>query len=129
MLSSLQWQPATPNVVNKGESTIDPSDWKGSFGVDKAYSLSGEGTALFGVPGAPYMRDRTIKSPNAVDKSVTLDKFLTDKDATKKMTSANVMPELVKAMWEKKKKDEGATFTSKYGKDPAYTADVEKRFW
>lgn len=111
MGSFLQYSQDVPNTTNNIEPRIDPENWRSiNLGEGKPF-YPGEGTFPSQYPGVGTYNQTTTKD-------VTLDQFLSNTSNDKKLTSKGVIPDLMRAMWEKKKADFAPEFKSKYGKDP-----------
>lgn len=71
-----------------------------------------------GLPGGKALHDPAYDNQRIASNSTTLDAFLNDPKNESKLLGKNVMPELARQLWNKKKNDFAAEYSQKYGKDP-----------
>lgn len=111
------------DVVAPNESYLEPkfnaSDWKSSLGVNEN---------KFIVTPYPGLRLYGNDLSDTVSNNITLDSFLKDSANDDKLVRSNVIPGLMRALWEKKKDDFKTDFNSKYGKNPTWTKKFEEDF-
>lgn len=124
MLSTLQYETGQPNVTMAKEPTIDPDNWRDDTSFAD-YIVPGS-TGLF---GNVTTRDYSERNRRLTEPKQSLDSFLSSDKSTAKLLDKNVNPNLAKALWEKKKQDFSADYSTKYGKDMKWTQQFEKNFW
>lgn len=139
--SGLEYGQLTGNPYAKSEPNIDPEHWKDERSVIKTGLAEGVPAGLFGIPGLiggqilssdgeNFLKDNLGISLRKSNTSTgELNSYLNNKTNDPKLVNKNVIPDLARAMWEKKKNDFKSEYDSKYGKDAQWTKEFEKNFW
>jgi len=124
MMSTLRYEPLTPNVGTGAEIGINENNWRGSFDTpilsSAAYGISNtiiEGNnALLDLIGlGKYETKKQVQNTSVAPKE-SLDSYLTNTSNDNRLLNKNVNPHFARTVWEHTKKT-NPEYATKYGKE------------